>query len=338
MVRMGRTRTKNKHLPARVYFRGRAYHFVDLAGKWHNLGRDYPGALRKLSTLIDRGAPANTVQQVIGRYSTEELAGKADKTVRGRLQEFKPLVKAFGHIAAEAIEPHHVWGYWLARGKTEQARHEIRALSAVLTYARRIGARTRPNPCFGLQLPQSKARDRYVSTEEYLAMRALAPPMIQYAMDLAVLAGMDQGTIRVLERRNVTEEGLNFERGKTGAWQLVEWNDELRAVVKGALALRPQLRRVLICNRKGQGYSRNGFQSQWQRVMKKAKAAGMETFHFHDLRAKSASDAGSDQEAADRLSHTDPALTRRVYRRKPKRAIAGTLLEKPSFIGNDEKK
>lgn len=338
MAIMGRARTKNKHLPARVYIRGRAYHFVDKSGKWHNLGRDYPSALRKYAALMEKDGPANTIQQLVGRYSAEELGRKADKTIRGRLQEFKPLIKAFGTASAEDIEPHHVWGYWLTRGRTEQARHEIRALSTLLTYARRIGARTRPNPCFGLQLPGSKPRDRYIGNDEFLAVRALAPAMIALAMDLALIAGVDGATIRRLERRHVTKDGLLFERGKTGALQLIEWNHELKLTVDELLALRPQLRRALVCNRKGQPYTSNGFQSQWQRVMKKAKKAGLATFHFHDIRGKSASDAESDQEATDRLAHADPATTRKIYRRRPKRAKALDLLEIGSDIGNDQKK
>lgn len=338
MVGMGRVRKKNKHLPARVYIRGRAYHFVDRAGQWHNLGRDYPAALRKLAGLMDKAAPANTMQQLIGRYSTEELGGKADKTIRGRMQEFKQLGKVFNHMPAENIESHHVWGYWLARKKTEQARHEIRALSVLLTYARRIGARMRPNPCFGLQLPQSAARDRYVKDSEYLAVRGLAQPMMALAMDLALVAGMDSATIRRLERRHVTDKGLEFERSKTKKLQLVEYNDDLRAVVREILAQRPQLRRALICNRKGQPYSSNGFQSQWQRVMKRAKAAGLPTFHFHDLRAKSGSDADSDEEARDRLGHGTTEITVKVYRRRPQVSKALTLLEIRPFIGNRDKK
>jgi integrase len=86
------------------------------------------------------------------------------------------------------------------------------------------------------------------------------------------------------------------------------------------LKLPPQLRRYLICNRRGQLYTLNGFQSQWRRTMNKALQAGLaERFHFHDLRAKRASDAESDQAAADRLGHGDVELTRRVYRRLPRR-------------------
>jgi integrase len=341
MAGMGRRRIRDKHLPQRVYLRRGAYFYFPKKGPavlLHDKGdRSYPAALRALARLLGAEGPTATLEQLVARYDAEELGQKAEKTQRGRRQEFKPLVEVFGHMAPEDIEPHHVWTYWTKRGRTEQARHEIRALSALLTFARRIGARKQPNPCFGLQLPQSKARDRYVTDEEFLAIRELAPPMIQYAMDLALLGGFDQSTIRRLERRHLTDEGIEFERGKTDAFQLIEWNDELRLTVQALLRLRPQLRRALICNRRGQPYSLNGFQSQWQRVMKRAKAKGLETFHFHDLRAKSASDAESDQEAADRLGHEDVKLTRKVYRRLPRRAIALSILNNSPNIERSEK-
>lgn len=324
MASMGRIRKRNKHLPGRLYQppRSRSYYFIDPAGKWHNLGRNYPDALRQLAARVD--APTNTMKGLSLRYLAEEAPSKSAKTIKGRIQEFKRLMEVFGDVDPETIEPHHAWTYWIQRGKTEQARHEIRALSALLTFARRIGARTGPNPCFALQLPGSAPRRRYVTDAEYLIARSVAQPMIALAMDLALLAGMDQSTIRSLERRHITDEGILFERSKTKRLdkgpklQLMKWNDELRLTVKKILAESPQLRQSLICNRKGKPYSLNGFQSQWRRAMNKAKAAGLaESFHFHDLRAKSASDAGSDQDAQARLNHSDPRTTREIYRRLP---------------------
>ena len=46
-------------------------------------------------------------------------------------------------------------------------------------------------------------------------------------------------------------------------------------------------------------------------------------FTFHDLRAKSGSDAEDVQEANDRLAHDDLRTTEVVYRRKPRRARPG---------------
>lgn len=329
MAGVGRRRTKDKHLPQRVYLRRGMHYFVDRAGKWHALAKAYDDMLRALAALIGRDTQGNTVSSLIDRYVTDELAEKADRTQRGRLQEFKTIRAVFGHMQPEEIESHHVWSFWQARGKTEQSRHEVRALSALLTYARRIGARTRPNPCFGLQLPMSKRRSRYVTDHEFVLVRSFAQPMIRHAMNLALVAGLDQGTIRRLEWRNVTDEGLVFERGKTGKLQRVKFNDDLRAIVREVRQERPQLRRFLICNRRGQSYTLNGFQSQWRRTMDKALASGLpDRYHFHDLRAKSASDDESDQGAADRLGHGDVELTREVYRRLPRDSEALSILER----------
>lgn len=329
MAGVGRKRKTDRHLPERVYHRHGAYYWVSHLGTWKRLGADYSEALRILAGLLGSGAPADNIEMLVARYDAEELTHKAAKTRQGRRQEFKPIVKVFGHMSAEDIEPHHVWNYWKVRGRIEQARHEIRAFSALLTFARRIGARTRPNPCFGLQLPQSKRRRHYVTDDVFLFVRDRAQTMIGYAMDLALLAGMDEGTIRRLERKNLTDEGIQFERGKTGTLQLIEWSEELRLTVKAILQERPQLRRILICNRKGQAYSLNGFQSQWQRLMRRAKKDGLkEPFHFHDLRTKSASDEEDDQTAADRLGHGDVKLTRDVYRTLPRRARALRILDK----------
>jgi len=57
-----------------------------------------------------------------------------------------------------------------------------------------------------------------------------------------------------------------------------------------------------------------------------------ERFTFHDLRAKSASDSASDQDAADRLGHGDVKLTRDTYRRLPRRAAALTDIRQQGLI------
>jgi len=43
MPPVGRARTKDKHLPRRVYVQHGAYYFVDRKNKWHLLAKTYPG-------------------------------------------------------------------------------------------------------------------------------------------------------------------------------------------------------------------------------------------------------------------------------------------------------
>jgi integrase len=334
---MAGKRRRDKHLPPRVYLKGDTYYYVETIGatrKWIRLADNYAEmliALGKREIVTDPDA-IDTIAKLATLYEREEFGALAPKTRAGRRQQFKKLLKVFGHMAPEEVTPADVFKHWKTRGRTVQARHEVRGLSVLMTYARQIGARNQSNPCFQLQLPQPKHRTRYVTDEEFFAVRDLAPPMIKYAMDLAVIAGMDQSTIRRLERKHLTDEGLMFERGKTGAFQLIEWNDDLRATVERIKRLSPQVRQVLIANRRGRAYTLDGFQSQWQRVMRKAREAGLALFHFHDLRAKSASDSESDQQAADRLGHGDVKLTREVYRRLPRRAPALAMLEKRPHV------
>lgn len=332
---MGRTRTKDKHLPRGVYHHHGAYWLGRREGGkrvWMRLAASYPEALAKLSRIMEGVTARLTVAALIARYELEELPRKAETSQRNERYRLPMLAKVFGAMAPAEIEPSHVWEYWRQRGEGGAARHEVRLLSAILTFGRRIGALSTPNPCYGLRLPGEKPRERYVTDAEFLAVRALAPPMVAHAMNLALSCGMDRSTILSLGRRNVTDRGLEFRRGKTDEAQIIPWHPDLRETVDAILREPPRLRAALICTRHGKPYTADGFKTLWHRTMEAAVAAGIERFHFHDLRAKSASDADSDQAAADRLGHQSPALTRRVYRRLPRVAEALPL---PKIVTNE---
>jgi integrase len=323
---VGRRRTSNQHLPRGVYRKHGAYYLVRNEGdrkRWTRLGAEYPEALAQLARIMAGTAAPLSVEALIARYEVDELPRLADRHRRNRQADLRRLAKTFGHMPPAAITPAMVTEYWRRSGESEGTRHRIRSLSALLTFGRQIGAMNGPNPCYGLHLPRAAPRRRYVSDAELEIVRSVAAPMMRGAIDLAVLAGMDGATIRGLERRHLTDRGIEFTRpklaGRDPTPQLIEWSEQLRACVRDLLALRPQVRQYLVCNRRGRPYTLDGFQAQWQRVMRKAKKAGLaERFRFHDLRAKSASDAASDQDAADRLGHADATLTRRVYRRLPR--------------------
>ena len=80
----------------------------------------------------------------------------------------------------------------------------------------------------------------------------------------------------------------------------------------------------LFHNRKGECYwsaekeTCSGFDSIWQRAMKKALAETQlgESFTDHDLRTKVASDLDTDQQASDLMAHSSLQITRKHYRLK----------------------
>lgn len=325
---MGRNRKKNKHLPLRVYQRrGKLYYVKPGTEEWIPL----PDGLKTWAAIVQSADGTETMSALWGKYDLDELCKKAKKTQKNRRQEWKMLEPVFGEMTPRDVESHHAWNYWKKRGEIEQAKKEIRCLSVLLTYGKRTGAFSHENPCFGLQLPESPPRRHYVTDEAFLFVRERAQPMVGYAMDISYIAGIDEGTILKLERRHLTDDGIKFVRSKNehreeAIEQIIEWNDELQLVISALLKQKPQVRRALICTRQGQPYTPDGFQSQWQRLMRKCKQAGFKDhFHFHDIRAKSASEADTDQEAADRLGHADVKLTSRIYRRLPKRAKALTI-------------
>lgn len=325
---MGRRRTKHPGLPAHVRPKNGAYHYENpKTREWTRLAAidDYPGMLKALAVILAADAPTHTIELLWARYEVERLPQLAKKTQQNRRNDMKRPLQVFGKMNAQAIDPWHAWTYWRKRGETEQAKHEIRAMSALLTYARQVGARTTDNPWFELGLEvKSKAPRPYVTDAMFFAVRDIAPPMIGYMMDAAWSGGLDGATLRYLERRHVTDTGLLFERPKTGKLQQIDGPD-LAEIIKAALRLPPQVRRFIFCRRGGQPYSANGFQTAWQRLVRKAIKLGRlkaeQRYHFHDLRGKAASESETDEQAKNLLGHGDVKVTQ-IYRHLPQRGEA----------------
>jgi hypothetical protein len=167
-------------------------------------------------------------------------------------------------------------------------------LSPILTFARQIGAISsdRPNLYHKLGLPVEEPRYRYVTDEEFLIVRAFAPPTTAFAMDLAVMCGMTAA--RFWRWRSATYRM----KGTQKQLQICEWTPEMREKVDEILAQDPRLRTALICTRTGSHYTAGGFKALWHRTLEAAlkprdhgSARFAERCHFHDLRAKSASGA-----------------------------------------------
>jgi integrase len=227
----------------------------------------------------------------------------------------------FGHMLPGDLEAHHAWRYFQERGANRSARKEISALSAVMTWARREGV-VRENPILKVGFPTSKPRDRYVEDAEYVAVRSVQTPMVAYAMDASLITAARQKDILGLDRKQVTAGKLKIAQSKTGKKINYPFVGSLEETIEAALAIGPQVRQYVITNRQGNRYTRDGFQSQWQRGMKKSLRLKLidTPFTFHDIRAKSLSDAKDLETARIRAGHADSKITQAVYRRKPEEA------------------
>ena len=317
---MGRKRKSDSHLPKRVYLHHGAYFFVDHLGKWHKLGRTLSDAYRALADHI-LSESDRTMGDLFDRYMVEVVPMKAPRTQRDNGYELQLLRVAFARMDPRQFKPKHGYAYFNLRKKKslKRAGAELALLSHVFTKAVEWGV-IDENPCKQIRKERPKPRRRYVTETEYQAAYEAMPPMLQCAMDLAVLTGLRPGDLLSLTRANITDDGIRIFTRKTGRDLIIAWSDELRQVVQQALSLQPRFRQPLICTRQGKAYSVDGFTSIWRRKIKNALTDPEnrleEAFQFRDLRAKSASDDTSEAATA-RLGHTNAAITERVYRRKP---------------------
>ncbi len=111
-------------------------------------------------------------------------------------------------------------------------------------------------------------------------------------------------------------------------WRVLEHlgYEEFAVVIQKAQSIkRPVHSLYLFCNRRGQKYTYDGFASLWRRVVEKS---GVDDVHFHDIRAKSLTDAQRQGRDAQMLGgHETRSMTdhyikqRRVEKVQPLRKI-----------------
>lgn len=327
MHRVGRHRTKDKGLPKRVYKRHGAYYFVDHAGKWIRLGKSLGEAYRALAELVEVG-PVETINDLCDRYDREVLLTYRPRERQGRLPHLARIRAVMGHMRPGELTGPDVRQFrdkvgerkGLVWGRPQLALKALMVLSHMFSWACEWGV-VAANPCAGVQRPPQPRRNRCPSDAEFYAVRARCGTMHQIAMDAALLMGLRREDILALDRDSETDDGVLVQTGKTDKPLLFLWTDELRAVFKRAWSERPQVRRALICNRKGKRYTGDGFSKMWRRAHDAALKAKeiTEPFTFNDIRAKSASDDADPARASNRLGHTTRQTTERYYIRTPRK-------------------
>lgn len=323
---MGRRRTRDRHLPQRVYLDHGTHWFRPKVGKPVNLGRDFSVALKKYAEIVGAAWSGRTLGDAIDRYRVEVLSQK--RSEKTRVNEGAALSKLkvwAGHMHPDSITQQQLYQYADRRRKLdrktgefvpapEAARHEIALLGHVFKKAIRWGVAT-VNPVRGLEKAERKPRRLAVPMSEVEKVRALATERMRVAIDLAICMGPRRGDLLSLRRENLTDAGVQFLNSKGQRIQLIEWSDELRAIVARAKALKPQVPgEYLVRTREGTQYTGSGFYANWERLMRKHVAQGGQHFTFHDLRSVAA-DEGTLEEARDRLGHASSDTTQRYYRR-----------------------
>lgn len=316
---VGRLRKSNKHLPKYMILEHGGFYYRGPATEWKrfNLGRTYAEALEKYADFF-RERELATMADVLDRYQQLVIPHKAQRTQLDNNFQLKAIRRVFGKMDPKRIQPVHCYAFRDKLGikSPTQANLHLALLKHVFSKAIEWGA-CPVNPARDVRKLPLQPRDRYVEDWEFEVVYNVAPERVKVAMDLAVLTGLRRGDILALQRSQLREDGILVKTSKTKRKLLIEWSDELRSVVGRAKRIKPEVRQHLIATRDGKPYTPSGFSTVWQRAMNEAMKKGLEErFSFNDLRAKSATD---DELMAgfERLGHSSPAVTQRVYRRKP---------------------
>ena len=270
-------------IPKGVYVRSGRYYRV-VRNKWIALTPVSDGLVALHRAL--RELPATPTPRSIGELLTAYLPNAEISPVTRREYERiadTRLAHHFGAMPIASLKTAHVAMYLEKRkrdGHPHMGNRERAVLSAAYEYGMRQGW-AEWNPCRGVRRNTERPRSRYVTDAEFLAAFEAAPEPLQDVLALALLTGLRQGDLRRLRREDLREDGIYVTEGKTQKRRAVEWTDALRYFVRRACA-RAESPYVLT-NKFGKPWTLAAIQTAFKRLGR--------DWHFHDLRAKAASDA-----------------------------------------------
>jgi len=310
-----------------MYLKHGAYYYVSRENKWIRLSNDKALAFVKWAEIEGETPRASgsekpttgSMAALIGKYMIEVSPKKAKATYQGNLAEAKNLKDVFGNMLVLEVRPTHIAKYLDIRGIKApiRANREVSLLSHMFSYAMRWGQVDR-NPCLGVAKHPEKGRDRYITDQEFEAVKKISSDLIKVVMDFAYITTLRKGDILKLRLDQITDEGIWITQSKTGSKQLYEWTKGLDGVVARAKQLNRSIRGLhLFCTRKGQPYSDSGFKAMWQRVQVKWALSGGERFTFHDIRAKALTDAKRmGMDAQSLAGHATSAMTEHYIKQR----------------------
>ena len=321
MPSMGRRRTKDLDLPPRLYRRGSRFYYVSADGKWHALGSDKDRALRlwvDLECLPQRVS----VGDMVRRYVSDCMDKRAASTRRRYSDYARTIEDEFGKFAPDELTRFMI-ARWRDGGKVK--RGWFNGCLSLLRVAYRKGGEwgwATTNEAEEVSFNATEARRRYLTDDEFRAVRECAPGWLQVAMDVSYLTGMRESDVLALRWQAIGER-VFVEQVKTGNRQAFEISPPLRAVLEGAKR-RPIVGLFVVATDKGRPISARRLQDTFREC---CEAVGVKDARFHDIRGKAATDAadeGLDYQAL--LGHTSRKMSDRYV--KTRRTIKAPTLKR----------
>lgn len=317
-----RPRKKDRHLPARVYWKNGAYWYVE-KNKWERLSAELPAALQRYAEIIDtnyRGGMAELIDQALAQISPK-LKPNTVAQYKIAAAKLKVILVEF---APSQVLPRHIAQIKQDMADTpNMANRCLSFLRTVFAYAVEWQM-CDSNPCIGIKRHAELKRDRYMTDEEFLAIRtAAAHKAIPAIMDLCYLTGQRIGDVLAIKNEHISEKGIQFVQEKTGAKLTVGMTPDLKLAIEEARRGHPQLsdEQTLLYTRGGKPYSYGTIKDAYERAKVDANVQGVT---IHDIRAKSLTDADQQGHDAQKLGgHTNRKMTERYIRLRRIEVVSG---------------
>lgn len=272
-----------------------------------------------MDTQTTETAPV-TVNQILDRFEAEyiphELAPRTAKDYRRHVGHLKAR---FGDRIVDELRPKD-FGPFLniqGRGKTNRVR-QLAVLSAAFSEAVSSWYWIERNVLRDVKRPKSKPRDRLVTEEEFASVKATAPLRVRLAMELAVITGQRQGDLLDMKWADIKDMSVHFHQAKTGKRLAIEITSDLEKVLDQCWQLSNggcDGGTYVLTRTMGGRFTSEGFRARWQETINKWCRLGNPRFTFHDLRALAATRCPTLELAMQLLGHSNPSMTKKVYRR-----------------------
>ncbi|WP_019027945.1 tyrosine-type recombinase/integrase [Colwellia piezophila] len=325
---MGRKR-KNKadnKLPTRVYRGKCAFEFRAKSGKCYKLCKldvSLSVVYKAYEEALSLTKNTNTVANLINEYlASSDFCEKSPRTQKDYHQYKKDLIKSFGHMNVNRVTRSDVKKFLDAKAKKSgnaQANRHKSALQVVFSWAL-LYEKTKVNPCIGVPKLKEIVRSKYISDEEYFAIKEHACPVVYAMLEIMCLCATRPQDVLKMQKSDFTEEGLYIKQSKTQVAQIKKWGPRLKKAVNYLAKLYPAIesKHIIFQPKNGARYTKSGFDERFRNVRAKARVATGEKMDFtiHDFKAKSISDFdGSMVEKQMAAGHTNIKQTI-AYQRK----------------------
>lgn len=301
-----------------MHIKSGAYYYVTNGKprKWISLGKDLGKAKLEWARIENLESGQGSFIEGLEEWYQSRRFSELSEASQKAYRKVKPaLLKVFANANYSDILPTHI-AAWLDEHESKVNANIGRAvISNVFEVAVRRGKADR-NPCKDMPALTIKARTRYMTNEEFIAIREKANDVIRVCMDIGYLTGMRITDILNLRFSDIRDDGLYVIQHKTQSKQCYSMTQELRMVLDVAKSLPRSVKNIthLLCNRSGKPYPYSAINVMFWTAK---NAAGIPDVRFHDIRAKSATDAkaqGLDYQSL--LGHASKAMSDKYIRAK----------------------